>query len=115
MVTVSGPIVPKSWFETWPSPREFFLEADECMGQFEPDEIMGMPQAQRSFDAYVARLFARVDNDHTPCEIRLAVGIFPDAQLRDGQGVYQASIFSFTPPTKFVKTCAKVARPAISF
>ncbi len=79
---MSNLIVPKSWFETWRSPREFFRKADECMGQFEPDEILGMTGVQHLFDAYVAGLFARIWNDHRPCEVRLAKGEFPDAQLR---------------------------------
>ncbi len=53
-------IVPKEWFEIWRSPREFFRKTDECMGQFEPDEILSMTGVQHPFDAYVAGLFARI-------------------------------------------------------
>ncbi len=58
--TVPELIVPKEWFEIWRSPREFFRKTDECMGQFEPDEILSMTGVQHLFDAYVAGLFARI-------------------------------------------------------
>lgn len=85
-------IVPKEWFEIWRPPREFFRKTDECMGQFEPDEILSMTGVQHLFDAYVAGLFARIRNDHRPCEVRLAKGDFPDAQLRDGDEILDFEI-----------------------
>jgi hypothetical protein len=53
------------------------------MEKFEPDVILGMTEAQHLFDAHVAGLFARVWNDHHPCEVRLEPSDFPDAHLRD--------------------------------
>lgn len=76
-------IVPKEWFETWRQPREFFRAADDCMGKFETDEILGMSGVQHLFDAYVTGLFARIWNDHNPCSVRLVIDRFPDAQLCD--------------------------------
>lgn len=49
----------------------------------EPDEILGMPEAQYLRDAYVAGLFGRIWDDHSKCEIQLIDADFPDAQLRD--------------------------------
>ena len=85
-------IVPKSWYETWRSPREFFLTTDECMGQFQPDVILGMTGVQHLFDAYVAGLFARIWNDHRTCKVRLVEDEFPDAQLRDIGGTLEFEI-----------------------
>ncbi len=62
------------------------------MGQFEPDVIFGMTGVQHLFDAYVAGLFARIRNDHRSCEVRLAEGDFPDAQLRDTEGTLDLEI-----------------------
>lgn len=76
-------IVPKDWFEAWREPREFFRAADDCMGQFEADVILGMTGVQHLFDAYVAGLFARIWNDHHLCQVKLVREAFPDAQLRD--------------------------------
>lgn len=59
------------------------MKADDCMGQFEPDEILGMTGVQHLFDAYVVGLFGRIWNDHEACEVRLVDDRFPDAQLRD--------------------------------
>lgn len=78
-------IVPKTWFEQWRSPHEFYRKADDCMSQFEPDIILGMTGVQHLFDAHVAGLFARVWNDHHACKVKLEPGDFPDAHLRDAK------------------------------
>ena len=85
-------IVPKRWFENWHQPAEFYRKADDCMGQFESDVILGATSVQHLFDAYVAGLFARIWNDHRCCKVRLAGGDFPDAQLRDEGGVIDLEI-----------------------
>ena len=82
-------IAPKTWFEQWRGPREFFRRADECMGEFDPDAILGMPEAQHLFDAYVVGLFARIWNDYHACSVRLVRDTFPDAELRDNSGVLE--------------------------
>ena len=89
---VTNLIVPKSWFETWRQPGDFFRKTDECMGQFEPDVILGMPGVQHLFDAYVAGLFARIWNDYQRCKVRLVESEFPDAQLRDAKGTLDLEI-----------------------
>ena len=55
------------------------------MSQFAPDEILAMTGVQHLFDAYVAGLFARIWNDHKPCEVKLVSSDFPDARLRDNE------------------------------
>ncbi len=80
---MSSLIVPRSWFEQWREPQDFFLKTDNCMEQFEPDVILGMPGVQHLFDAYVGGFFARIWNDHKPCKVCLVKDSFPDAQLRD--------------------------------
>ena len=80
-------VVPESWFKEWRDPRIFYRKVDECMGQFKPDVLLGMSGVQHLFDAFVGGLFARIWNDHSPCEIRLVDDAFPDAELRDADGI----------------------------
>lgn len=89
---MSDDLVPKSWFETWRIPRDFFCKTNECMGQFEADEILGMTGVQHLFDAYVAGLFSRIWNDHRACEVRLCSDDFPDAQVRDIDSTFDLEI-----------------------
>lgn len=85
-------LTPKPWFEEWREPRDIFLAADHSMELFEPDEILGLAGVQHLFDAYVSGLFARIWNEHSPCEVKLSEGDFPDAQIRDEGGTLDLEI-----------------------
>ncbi len=73
---------PRTWFEEWREPSEFFRAADEGVKTF---FVADKAPLQYLRDAYVAGVFARIwRDDQGPCEVRLVpdASKFPDAQLR---------------------------------
>lgn len=85
-------LTPKPWFEKWRDPREFFLAADRSMELFKPDEILGLAGVQHLYDAFISGLFARIWNEHSPCDVRLLEDKFPDAQLQHKGGTLDLEI-----------------------
>lgn len=87
---MSPAIKPRAWFEEWRDPREFFRAAMQSVESIPLTKAL--PQHIR--DAYVMGLFARIWNDHRPCEVRLIPESqqFPDGQLRDGSSTLDFEI-----------------------
>jgi hypothetical protein len=72
---------PRTWFEEWREPGEFYHAAAEGVRTFFCTDTTP-PQYLR--EAYVVGVFGWIwRDDRGPCEVRLlAAGGFPDAQLR---------------------------------
>ena len=72
--------IPRSWFECWRDPQEFF-----CIAWAQLKLIRRKAPPDYIRDAYVAGLFARIWNYHHKCEVRLIAkpDRFPDAQVRE--------------------------------
>jgi hypothetical protein len=83
-------MLPRSWFENWRNPKEFFCTAWE---QIKP--YTGNAPLQYLRDAYVVGLFARIFSYDSRCEVKLSHGKdeFPDARLS-----------FFAPPNEFPNT-----------
>jgi hypothetical protein len=73
--------MPRSWFECWRDPEEFFCVA------WEQILLTRCVPPQYIRDAYVAGIFARISHYYTRCQVRLCSKQveFPDAQLREGE------------------------------
>ena len=77
---------PRSWFEEWREPGEFYRAANEGLQTFFCTDTTPEPYLR---DAYHAGVFARIwRDDQGPCEVRLVPEPekFPDAQLRSESG-----------------------------
>ena len=87
---MSPAIEPRAWFEVWRDSRKFFRAAMQSVESIPLTKAI--PQHIR--DAYVMGLFARIWNDHRPCEVRLipAPQRFPDGQLREGDSTLDFEI-----------------------
>jgi hypothetical protein len=80
-------IMPRTWFEKWREPGEFYRAADTGLAilckELACDERRKFSPPQYLCDAFHAAWFARVWRDaQGPCKVRLAPEDPPDAQLK---------------------------------
>jgi hypothetical protein len=112
----------RSWFECWKDPIEFFRTAHQ--------QILASPISKSIpnylGEAYVAGLFARIQNDHRGCEVRLIPerDRFPDAQLKESGKIIDLEIviadrkdrrmFAELAELERMRLCGEIQRVRIS-
>jgi hypothetical protein len=84
-------IMPRTWFEKWREPGEFYRAADKGLAilctELRRNERIKFSPPQYLVDAYHARMFARIwRDDQGPCKVRLAPEDPPDALLKPTSG-----------------------------